>query len=86
MRPGHIVREGDKMKEYKLYWLLLGVILLTEGYLIFELSDMMYVAPTQIVTELSKEVDNEVDESVDEDMYRPIWYEEIKTNDISESD
>ena len=74
------------MKGQKLYWLLLGGILLTEGFLIYELSDMMYVAPTQTVIVLEKEVDNHVDESVDEDMYRTIWYEEKKTNGKSGSD
>jgi len=74
------------MKGQKLYWLLLVGILLTEGYLIYELSDMMYVAPAQTVTVLEKEVDNDVDESVDEDMYRTIWYEEKKSNDKSGSD
>ena len=74
------------MKGQKFYWLLLWGILLTEGYLIYELSDMMYVAPTQSVTELEKEVDNHIDESVDEDMYRTIWHEEKKANDESGSD
>jgi|7_EtaG_2_1085326.scaffolds.fasta_scaffold03978_18 hypothetical protein len=74
------------MKEQKFYWLLLWGILLTEGFLIYQLSDMMYVVPTQTVTVLEKEVDNHVDESVDEDMYRTLWYEEKKTNDISGSD
>ena len=74
------------MKEQKFYWFLLGVILLTEGFLIHQLSDMMYVAPTQSVTELEEDIDNHLDEGVDEDMYRTIWYEKEKSNDKSGSD
>ena len=64
------------MKEQKFYWLLLWGILLTEGYLIYFLSDMMYVAPTQTVTVLEKDINDDVDESVDEDLYyQTLWQE-----------
>jgi len=68
------------MKEQKFYWLLLWGILLTEGYLIYFLSDMMYVAPTQTVTVLEKDINDDVDESVDEDLYYQTLWQEKEEN------
>ena len=63
------------MKGKKLWWAFLAGVLLTEGYIIYDMSNMMYVAPTQQVVEINND-DDHVDESVDEEMYRTIWREE----------
>ena len=55
-------------------------VLLAEGYIVYEISNMMRVEPQVVVDLDPPDFDNDVDESIDEDMYyKTIWREENDT-------
>ena len=64
------------MKDRTLWWALLGGVLCAEGYIIYEISQMMKTEPQVVVEVDPPDIDNDVDESVDENMYyQTLWRE-----------
>jgi len=71
------------MKDKTLWWALLGSVLCAEGYIVYEISQMMKVEPQIVVEVQAIDIDEDVDESIDENLYYQTLWRETNENDQS---